>query len=249
MKKLSYNNYNIISDEDIFPVIKKILVKKIKSHLSVKPYFSLALSGGSTPVKLYKLLAEEKLPWEKVKVFLVDERVLPPGDSGLNWKMIEDEFLSKLSLPPLVFPPEDLYNNTIKACEKMEKTLKKELPCTEEGVPLIDLILLGAGKDGHTASLFYGKEGFYEKRKFIALTEGPPPFQKRITFTFPLIKGAGQRWFLVAGKDKRDILRNIFKNSNENLPAGIAAQTYPAIWFLDSLSLPELDYNDRDFNI
>ena len=70
----------------------------------------MALSGGSTPVKLYRLLAEEsRIPWERVKIFLVDERVLPPGSSGSNWQMIEEELLDKLTVKPLVFPPLDIY--------------------------------------------------------------------------------------------------------------------------------------------
>jgi len=249
MKKLEYGNYYIVTDEDIFSVIRDFLVKEIKSRLSYHQFFSLALSGGSTPVKLYRLMGREKLPWERVKIFPVDERVLPEGIEGLNWKMIEEEFLNNLSPKPSVFPPEGLYFNPSGACFKMEQNLKRELTEGQKGIPQIDLILLGTGSDGHTASLFYERGAFYEKEKLVALTDAPGPFEERITFTFPLINGAGKRWFLVAGKDKKDILRNIFTGPECDLPAAKVARTYPSVWFLDSMCLPELDYSSGGFVI
>jgi len=249
MKKLEYGNYYIVTDEDIFSVIRDFILKEINSCLSSQPFFSLALSGGSTPVKLYRLLAREKLPWERVKIFPVDERVLPEGIEGLNWKMIEEEFLNNLSLKPSVFPPEGLYFNPSGACFKMEDNLKKELPEGQNGIPVIDLILLGTGSDGHTASLFYERGAFYETEKLVTLTDAPGPFEERMTFTFPLINEAGKRWFLVAGKDKKDMLRNIFTVPECDFPAAKVARIYPSVWFLDSMCLPELDYMPGNFMI
>jgi 6-phosphogluconolactonase len=238
MKK-TYNNYEIFADENIYSVIKDALVLKIKAHLSMNPFFSLALSGGNTPKKLYNLLSHELLSWDRVKIFLVDERVLPPGSSDLNWKMIEEEFLMYLQKKPLTFPPVNIHIDPEKACLDLEEVLKRELPVTHEGIAVIDLMILGVGTDGHSASIFPGNSAFKEEKRLVTVTEGPPPFEKRITFTFPLISSAGERWFLVSGHDKKEISGKIFKNTDRELPAGKISSFSPSIWFLDTLSLPE----------
>ncbi len=238
MKK-TYNNYQIIADDNIYSVIKDALLLKIEEHLSVKPFFSIALSGGNTPKKLYSLLSEEVLPWDRIKIFPVDERVLPPDSNGLNWKMIEEEFISCLQYKPLTFTPVDMHVDPEKSSLDLEETLKRELPGTEEGIPVIDLMILGVGPDGHSASIFPGNSAFKEKKRLVMVTEGPPPFEKRITCTFPLIASAGERWFLVTGHDKKEITGKIFKDTDRDLPAWKIAQYMPSLWFLDILSLPE----------
>lgn len=238
MKKI-YNNYQIIADENIYSIIKDALLLKIKAHLSVKSFFSIALSGGNTPKKLYNLLAHELLPWDRIKIFLVDERVLPPGSNGLNWKMIEEEFLMYLQKKPLTFPPADIHIDPQKASMDLEETLKRELPVAEEGIPVIDIMILGVGTDGHSASIFPGKSAFKEEKRLVTVTEGPPPYEKRITCTFPLISSAGERWFLVTGHDKKEISGKIFSDTERELPAWKIAQYVPTCWFLDTLSLPE----------
>ncbi|MEQ8190203.1 MAG: 6-phosphogluconolactonase [Candidatus Eremiobacterota bacterium] len=238
MKK-TYNNYQIIADEHIYSVIKDALLLKITAHLSVKPFFSIALSGGNTPKKLYSLLARELLPWDRIKIFPVDERVLPPGSNSLNWKMIEEEFISFLQEKPLTFPPVNIHVDPEKCSLDLEEILKRELPVTEEGIPVIDLMILGVGTDGHSASIFPGNSAFKEEKRLVMVTEGPPPFEKRITFTFPLISSAGERWFLVTGYEKKEILGKIFKDTDRELPACKIGHYVPSLWFLDASSLPE----------
>jgi len=238
MKKI-YNNYEIIADENIYSVIKNSLVQKIKDSLSFKPFFSLALSGGNTPRRLYHLLSTEILPWDRVKIFPVDERVLPPGSDGLNWKMIEEEFLVYLQKRPHVFPHVDIHIDPQKASLLLEEVLRRELPLSDRGIPVIDLILLGTGSDGHCASIFPGSNAFGEEKKLVTFSEGPPPFDRRITFTFPLISSAGERWFLVTGHDKKEISGKIFKNIDRELPAARVSLSSRTIWFLDISSLPD----------
>lgn len=239
MTDYNYKGHKIITGDDIFSIIKINLCNKITESLEKKPFFSLALSGGTTPAKLYSLLAGEKLPWNKIKIFLVDERVVPPESDGLNWKMIRNDFLDKLPLKSCVFYPENIYYDPFKASLEIEETLKAELYSNQRGIPVIDIVLLGVGSDGHTASLFYNKKGFYEKEKLITVTDAPPPYEKRITFTFPLLEAAGERWFLVSGKEKKDIIRTIFSGDNIDLPAVKAASYNPSIWFLDKECMPD----------
>lgn len=238
MKKV-YNNYNIIVDGNIYSVIKDALLLKIKAHLSVNHFFSIALSGGNTPKKLYNFLADELLPWSRIKIFPVDERVVPPDSNGFNWKMIEETFLGKLQEKPRIFPPVDIHVDPEKFSLDLEETLKRELPVTEEGIPVIDLMILGTGTDGHCASIFPGNSAFKEEKRLVMVTEGPPPFEKRITCTFPLISSAQERWFLVTGYDKKEILHKIFKNTDKELPACKIGRNEPSLWFLDTASLPE----------
>jgi len=238
MKK-TYNNYQIIADEHIYSVIKDALLFKITAHLSVKPFFSIALSGGNTPKKLYSLLARELLPWDRIKIFPVDERVLPPDTDGFNWKMIEEEFISCIQEKPLTFPPVNIHVDPEKFSLDLEEILKRELPVTEEGIPVIDLMMLGVGTDGHSASIFPGNSAFKEEKRLVMVTEGPPPFEKRMTFTFPLISSAGERWFLVTGYEKKEILGKIFKDTDRELPACKIGHYVPSLWFLDASSLPE----------
>jgi len=155
--------------------------------------------------------------------------------------MIKEELLDKLPLSPMTFYPEDLYNDPKKASLELENLLKKEVSAKKDEIPAIDIILLGVGSDGHTASLFPGSEALNEEKKLITITEGPPPFKQRITFTFPLIRSAGERWFLISGKDKREILKKIFKEKNNILPAAKASTAEPSIWFVAHESIPEFD--------
>lgn len=238
MKK-NYDNYHIIVDDNIHSVIKDALVLKINAHLSANPFFSIALSGGNTPKKLYNLLSDELLTWNRIKMFPVDERVVPPDSNGFNWKMIEETFLRYLQEKPLTFPPLDIHVDPEKSALDLEETMKRELPVTEEGIPAIDLMILGVGPDGHSASIFPGNSACKEEKRLVMVTEGPPPFDKRLTCTFPLIASARERWFLVTGHDKKEILHKIFKNTDKDLPAWKIAQYVPSLWFLDILSLPE----------
>ncbi|MBX7255558.1 MAG: 6-phosphogluconolactonase [Candidatus Hydrogenedentes bacterium] len=189
---------------------------------------NLAVSGGSTPRALFRLLAtefREHIPWQRVAVFQVDERCVPPTDSQSNWKMLHEELLAHVpNLTAFRMEAE-----RPRAAEDYERVIRDNAPANEVGVPRFDLILLGMGADGHTASLFPGTDALSEERRLVVLNAVPQLSTERITMTYPLINAAARRWFLVQGADKAPAYARI--HSHGDVPAALVAD---ADWFVDA---------------
>jgi len=180
--------------------------------------FCVALAGGSTPGGVYSLLAEDqsnpekRLPWEKVFVFFGDERHVPPDDPESNYRMAKESLLSKIPIPQQnVFRvASELDANT--AASQYEQQLLNFFRVAREEWPQFDLIMLGMGPDGHTASLFPGSPALEEThRKVVA--NWVEKFQSfRITFTFPVLNHAAEVMFLVSGEGKAEVLKQVLRN-------------------------------------
>jgi 6-phosphogluconolactonase len=185
--------------------------------------FSVALSGGSTPRSVYSLLAadqnipEKKLPWEKIFVFFGDERNVPPTDAESNYRMAQESLLSKVPIPEqnIFRVAGELDANT--TATQYEQQLLSFFHLAPNEWPRFDLIMLGMGPDGHTASLFPGSPALQEtQRKVVA--NWVEKFQSyRITFTFPVLNHAAEVMFLVSGESKAEVLNDILKNADKNL--------------------------------
>ena len=185
--------------------------------------FSVALSGGSTPQRFYRRLTEspyrEQIAWHSLQLFFADERFVPANDAESNFRMVRETLLDHVPLadtnvhaaPTTAATPEDcarLYARTIRA-------FFGDVP------PRFDLIILGMGPDGHTASLFPGRKLIADDW-VIAVLDAPKPPPTRISFTLDLINQAHQILFLVTGKDKAEALASIHKAGefDDRLPAG-----------------------------
>ena len=184
--------------------------------------FAWALSGGRTPENLYRLLSKppyrDKMPWQNTLVFWSDERCVPPDDPQNNALMAEKALLDKVGIPAsnIFRVPTDLAPE--EAARQYERTLREVF---EAEAPRFDLIMLGVGADGHTASLFPGTQALRERTRWVCENFVETQRMYRITFTFPLLNQARCILFLVSGKDKANILKEIRR-------ADLPADAYPA---------------------
>lgn len=186
------------------------IVKRAQHAITDRGVFVIALSGGSTPKKLYELLASAdyvaKIDWSKVHFFVSDERFVPHSDDQSNQKLAEDNLLARIPCDRAkVHPvPVDLASPELAAA-----AYQKGICSVLGKKPVFDVILLGMGSDAHTASLFPGKDALLETKKLVTSSSPgilPPPVD-RVTFTFPLINAARCVMLLTAGEDKAPALR------------------------------------------
>jgi len=203
-----------------------------------KGHFTLALSGGETPKSLYRLLAAEfrnAIPWSAVHLYWTDERYVPHDDPRSNYGMVREALLHELSIPARnVHPMPTDHADPQEAAAAYEASLKSEFGGTW---PHFDLILLGLGIDGHTASLFPGSAAVEEQQKWVTVTERPADTEMRLTLTLPVLNQARNIYFLVMGMDKAAVLQTIIELKRERLlypAARVQPQDGDPVWWVDS---------------
>ncbi len=199
--------------------------------------FSVALSGGSTPKSLYTLLASgsvSNIPWERIFFFFGDERFVPPDHPDSNYRMARETGLFSKVSDDRVFRVRTEEKDADTAALDYEQTLRKFFGLQPREFPRFDLVLLGLGPDGHTASLFPGTAALNEARRLV-VANWVDKFQTyRITFTLPVLNRAACVMFLVAGADKADIVREVLENENANLPSQkVRPPNGRLLWLLD----------------
>jgi 6-phosphogluconolactonase len=209
--------------------------------------FTIALSGGSTPRNLYTLLAANaasSLPWAKMFFFWSDERHVPPTDPESNYGMAQETLLSKVPIPPAnIFRVPAENPDAEAAAGRYEQTLTKFFKVSGGEFPRFDLILLGMGPDGHTASLFPESAALQEKSRVVVANWVQKFNASRITFTLPLLNAARCIAFLVSGTDKAAVLREVLegKAPGEKYPSKLVKPTDgKLIWFVDRAAASEL---------
>lgn len=196
--------------------------------------FSVALSGGSTPKRMHALLASEfknEVDWSKVYIFFGDERFLAPYDADSNYYMADETLLSKVDIPAEnVFPFITLEVTPEESAEIYEGELKRFF---ESELPQLDLIFLGMGEDGHTASLFPDNDVTLNPPDGLvaAVHNSPKPPPDRMTLTLNTLNAAKNVIFLVGGEGKRDALKRI--ENGEALPASLVQPQGKLLWLLD----------------
>jgi len=185
------------------------------SIAKAKPRVAIALSGGSTPRRLYQLLATaprlEAFPWAHVHWFWGDERFVPPDDPASNYRMTREAMLARAPVPSdhvHAMPTVGLSPEA--AAAAYERTLKDFYGADTLAAdrPLFDLVLLGLGTNGHTASLFPGMPVLEERRRWVG-TMHDPEAGTRLTLTYPALESSRETVFLVAGADKKAVLRKV----------------------------------------
>jgi 6-phosphogluconolactonase len=200
--------------------------------------FAVALSGGSTPKSLYNLLAQNRsIPWDKIYLFFGDERHVPPDDAESNYRMVKEALLSKVPVPAAnIFriPAENPDAN--EAAKAYEQTLKQFFKPSGNDFPRFDMILLGMGPDGHTASLFPEIPALQEKSRWV-VSDWVEKFKTdRITLTLPVLNNAAVVMFLVSGQDKASILKEVLegKQPGELFPSKLIRPVNgELIWMVD----------------
>lgn len=211
---------------EISPNPEYALAKALVELLAASGEMHVAVSGGSTPRPLYKLLTTDfakAVDWSRLFLFQVDERCVPPSDKQSNWRLLHRELLSKVNGATAYRIEAERQG----AAEDYESALIAHAPIGLHAIPQLDLILLGMGVDGHTASLFPGTKALREKKRLVVHNEVPNLNTNRVTMTYPLINAARKRWFLVRGADKAPAFAKVRKGK---LPAGKLESTR---WFID----------------
>ncbi len=201
--------------------------------------FDLALAGGSTPRAVYQLLAAEyagALDWDHVHLFFGDERHVPPEHPDSNYRMARESLLTNPALRPRVHRIHAELP-TAAAADHYENELRAHFQLPPPGQPAFDLVLLGMGADGHTASLFPGTAALLEDKRAVVANAVPQLNTERITLTFPCLNAARRVLFLTAGADKAAMLAHVLAGdpSGTSYPAQhIRSASGPAVWLTDA---------------
>lgn len=222
-----------------------LFLNAARQALAARGHFTVALSGGTSPIPFFRSLACEAMhsgvDWAAVHVFWADERCVPPDHVESNFRLADDLFLSRLPVPgatvhrvPGELPPDE-------AARRYEEELARSFPFGD--LPVFDLVLLGVGNDGHTASLFPGTalDGFPGRKAVAVYVEKLK--SHRVTLTLPVINNARQVVFLVTGAGKARIVAEILEGADG---AGYpAAQVVPRkgrlVWLLDGDAASKLE--------
>ena len=227
----------------------EILVDCIAEVSEQRPYFSIALSGGSTPKILFSLLVEDdslrkKIPWNKMHFFWGDERHVPPEDAQSNYRMAYETMLAKAPVPPENvhrMPTEQF--DAAKVAADYEQELRKFFRLKSGELPVFDFNLLGIGPDGHTASLFPGTEALHEQRRLVVANWIEKFQTNRITLTAPVLNNAGTIVVLVSGQEKAEILKRILEGEYQPdiLPSQlIRPKQGRLVWLVDRTAASRL---------
>ena len=211
--------------------------------------FAVALAGGSTPKNVYSLLAGDdqqnpvdRLPWEKIHIFFGDERHVAPDHQDSNYHMASESLLSKVPIPAAnIHRVRAELSSAAEAADLYEIEVRDFFrPQTGDAnpdfVPVFDLVMLGMGPDGHTASLFPGSEALNENKRLVVANWVEKFNTFRITFTYRLLNNASQVMFLVTGKDKTEMLHNVLEGdpSGKTYPSqGIKPVSGRLLWIID----------------
>lgn len=212
----------------------ELILAKLHTAVAERGVFTIALSGGSTPRPLYEAVAQQDLPWDKIHVFWGDERYVPPNHSDSNEGMTRAAWLNRVPIPAEnIHPmPTDEADPGI-AAQKYQQQLQQFFQLHPGTFPALDVILLGMGDDGHTASLFPHTEALQVHDQLI--TVGNKDGQPRITFTAPLINQARCVIFMVAGASKQAALAEVFALEADDMayPSRLIQPQGELWWLLD----------------
>jgi 6-phosphogluconolactonase len=232
-----------VSDAD---ALAKAAADRLIARIAASPgSVAIALTGGSSPQKLYQLLTTEpyrsRIPWDRVHWFIGDDRFVPADDPLNNMAMARRIFLDRTAPAASIHPIPADSADPDDAARRYEHELQSFYGANalDPARPLFDVVLMGVGPDGHTASLFPGYPALKETKRWVV---GVPkanvePFVPRVTLTLPALASSREMLFEVAGADKRPILTRVL--AGENLPANRAHSLGETIWLADKAALPE----------
>lgn len=224
------------------------LIARIKAN-PLRP--AICLTGGSTPLRLYRLLAtppwRERIPWSRVHWFMGDDRFVPQDDPLSNIGMARWAFLDACAPPPNIHAIPTTAATPDECAELYQRDLTSFRPSAlDQEPPLFDLVLMGVGPDGHTASLFPNSRALSELKRWVV---GVPqanvaPFVPRVSLTLPCLASTQEMLFLVSSGEKRGILSRVF--AGDDLPASHARSAHGAtVWLLDEAAAPKIPGGDH----
>jgi 6-phosphogluconolactonase len=241
---------------DLFHAAAEEFIRVGRAAIGAQGRFTVALSGGSTPKALYSLLAANyaSFAWNRIFLFFGDERHVPPTDPESNYRMVNEALLTKIAIPAEnVFrvPAENLdaaaaaadYESQLRRFFELRPGVRPDRPGDQAlEFPRFDLILLGMGPDGHTASLFPDSAALEEQSRLVVANWVAKFNTHRITFTFPVLNGAAEVMFMASGADKADMLHQVLEG--KNTPPLPSQRVQPTdgklLWMLDEAAAARL---------
>jgi 6-phosphogluconolactonase len=238
--------------QELFQAAAEQFVELANEAISNRGRFAVALSGGSTPKTLYALLAERfasSVDWQKTFFFWGDERHVPPDHAESNFRMAYEAMLSKLPIPTEnIFRVRAEEADANPAAEEYEQTLKQFFQVRPGEFPRFDLIHLGMGPDGHTASLFPGTQALRERTRWV-VANWMEKFQTfRITLTLPVLNNARCVTFLVTGSEKAGTLHQVLERTatGSEFPSNlIQPSNGKVVWMVDKAAAARLSTDLR----
>ncbi|MDR9403343.1 MAG: 6-phosphogluconolactonase [Halothece sp. Uz-M2-17] len=219
----------------------QVIVERIKSAIAQRGFCTLALAGGGTPKPVYEKLSQQKLPWEKLHIFWGDERYVPADHPDSNQTMAREAWLNQVAIPvENIHPMPTTGESPETDAQKHEQELITFFQCQAGEMPRLDIILLGIGDDGHTASLFPHTEALTVRDRLV--TVGNKGDSQRLSFTAPFLNQGRTVIFLVAGANKRPALKEIFASEGDATayPARLIQPQGELWWLLDQEAGAEL---------
>jgi 6-phosphogluconolactonase len=208
--------------------------------VSKRGLFTVALSGGSTPRRLYELLADEKegfreyVPWDKTHFFWTDERHVPSDHPDSNYRMTYEAMLSQVPvLPQNIHRIQSEKRDASEAAAEYEEVLRRFFQVADGAMPRFDLVLLGLGEEGHTASIFPGSEVLKEQVRLVSAPWVEKFKSYRITLTLPVLNNAAFVIFLVSGEGKAEIVREVLLTDSPVPAKAIAPHNGELLWLVD----------------
>jgi len=251
--------YSFPTTNELREVLADFILKAQREAVEKKERLSVAISGGSLPANLAGLIGRDDVEWDRWHIFYVDERVVPVDHSESNHRLCKEEFLSKVPIPEenihtidysyLDTSPVDLEEL---AEEYQDRLIKHFVGKDAARFPVFDLILLGMGPDGHTASLFPNSELFnVDESTWVGfITQSPKPPSERITLTLPVINHAARIAFVAAGEAKQNALAITLDKPDMRLPGSRVRPALPGVvyWFVDDAAAAKLQYPRSDYS-
>ena len=217
----------VLSDLEVLSLkAAEIFVGLSRRCIARKKKFMVAASGGFTPRRLYALLGSDlydaQVDWRYIHFFWADERFVSFFHADSNYRLLHDNLLSRISIPQENIHPvrTDLPTPQVSA-RNYEEDIKKSFGLSEFSLPQFDLILLGIGEDGHTASIFPDNEVLRETKHLVVSARDSKHIHHRISLTLPVINGAETVIFLVSGKNKADVVKKVLVEKDHSLPASL----------------------------
>lgn len=193
----------------------ELFASNVAAAVEARGVARIAVSGGSTPKAMFALLADQgapyfaRVPWDRLHLFWVDERCVPPTDTESNYRMTNETMLSKVPLPSTqIYRMEGELDPQV-AASRYEAQIRRVFRLEGAETPVFDLVLLGMGDDGHTASLFPHTEALHELGRLVVANHVPQKDMWRITLTWPVINRARKVAFLIEGAAKTDVLHDV----------------------------------------
>lgn len=220
--------------EDLARGAAAFFAEEMSRAVAARGRCSVLLAGGETPRRTYELLAEnplrEAIPWGKIHFFWGDERCVPADDPQSNQRMAREGLLARVPVPPGNIHPIACTQAPKEAAATYQHELERHFA---GGAPSFDLVLLGLGTDGHTASLFPSSSALAEESRWTAVVHRPGEAFARITLTLPLLNQAQRILFLVAGRGKAAVLAEILQGDAPHPARRIRPERGELIWFAD----------------